>query len=290
VDDLAEEFGIDQTGGPAPGEDPATAQPDYNIAPAKLAPVVLERRPRTEGRTADPQDLSVADSVADSGAGAGDCTPDAVRWLRLFRWGLVPSWAKDLSVGNRMINARAETLLERPAYKRAALSRRCLVPADGWYEWQKSPTETDAKGRPRKQPFFMHPFAGGSIAMAGVFELWRNPAAHPDGPVTWLATYAVITTAAEPGLDMIHDRMPLVLPRDRWDAWLDPGLRDPDAVRALLQPPVTGRFLATAVTTRVNTVSNNGPQLLEPVPADRLRGVVDPVTGKLVGGGDGALF
>jgi hypothetical protein len=78
--------------------------------------------------------------------------------------------------------------------------------------------------------------------------------------------------------------MPLVLPRDRWDAWLDPGLRDPDAVRALLQPPVTGRFLATAVTTRVNTVSNNGPQLLEPVPADQLRGVVDPATGELIGG------
>lgn len=313
ADDLTEEFEVDATGGQGPGEDPVAAQPDYNVAPTKLAPVVLERRPRVDGETKDGEDpaAGVADaegeptadaaieSVADleppgrarRGAGAAPgANGDAVRWLRLLTWGLVPSWAKDRSVGNRMINARAETLLDRPAYKRAALSRRCLVPADGWYEWQKSPTETDAKGKPRKQPFFMHPVAGGPIAIAGIYELWRNPELHPDDPAAWLTTYAVITTGAEPGLDVIHDRMPLVLPRDRWDDWLDPDLRDPDAVRALLQPPVPGRFFATAVTNRVNAVSNNGPQLVEPAPPESLRGVVDPQTGELIGGGDGSLF
>jgi putative SOS response-associated peptidase YedK len=329
--DLVEEFEVDQTGDQtgdqAPGEDPAEVRPDYNVAPTKLAPVVLERRPRVDGGTKDGGDPpagatdadgeATADAALDAGSESGPgpgfgpgpgsgqsgragraqragrimaADGDPVRRLRLLIWGLVPSWAKDRSIGNRMINARAETLLEKPAYKRAALSRRCLVPADGWYEWQKSPTETDAKGKPRKQPFFMHPVAEGPIAIAGVYELWRNPELHPDDPSAWLATYAVITTDAEPGLDVIHDRMPLVLPRDRWDDWLNPDLRDPDAVRALLQPPVPGRFLATAVTNRVNSVSNNGPQLIEAAPVESLRGVVDPATGELIGGGDGSLF
>ncbi|HET9657306.1 MAG TPA: SOS response-associated peptidase [Kineosporiaceae bacterium] len=313
ADDLVEEFEVDATGGQAPGEDPVAAQADYNVAPTKLAPVVLERRPRDEGGTREPVEDPAAQAVDADGeptaeaalelaalelAGTDPGQPgsapagpgEPVRWLRLLTWGLVPSWAKDRAIGNRMINARAETLLDKPAYKRAALSRRCLVPADGWYEWQASPVEKDAKGKPRKQPFFLHPVAGGPIAIAGVYELWRNPELHPDDPAAWLATYAVITADAEPGLDVVHDRMPLVLPRDRWDDWLDPELRDPDAVRALLQPPVPGRFLATPVTQRVNSVTNNGPQLLEPAPLDSLRGVVDPQTGELIGGGDSALF
>jgi putative SOS response-associated peptidase YedK len=318
ADDLAEEFEVDATGGQAPGQDPSAANPDFNVAPTKLAPVVLERRPRDDGDTREPpQDPAAQAADADGeataeaaiaeaesaqevaaaprrpgvvGGGTAGAPGDAVRWLRLLSWGLVPSWAKDRAIGNRMINARAETLLEKPAYKRAALSRRCLVPADGWYEWQASPTEKDAKGRPRKQPFFIHPVADGPIAIAGVYELWRNPELHPDDTAAWLATYAVITTDAEPGLDVIHDRMPLVLPRDRWDDWLDPDQRDADTVRALLQPPVPGRFLATPVTNRVNAVSNNGPQLIEPAPLESLHGVVDPQTGELIGGGDGALF
>ena len=150
---------------------------------------------------------------------------------------------------------------------------------------------SDAKGKPRKQPFFIHPVAEGPIAFAGVYELWRNPAVHPDDPAAWLATYAVITTDAEPGLDVIHDRMPLVLPRDRWDDWLDPQLRDPDAVRALLQPPAPGRFLATAGDDPGQRgAATTGLQLLEPAPTDQLRGVVDPATGELIGGGDCAAL
>jgi putative SOS response-associated peptidase YedK len=281
ADDLAEEFEVDQTGGQGPGENPVNAQPDYNVAPTKLAPVILERlaRPdeqiaRPDGRTGEPEDRAAqatatrtAGVARSSGAGTtAGAHGDVVRWLRLLTWGLVPSWAKDRTVGQRLINARAETLLAKPSYRRAALSRRCLVPADGWYEWQKSPTETDARGRPRKQPFFIHPVADGPIAIAGVYELWRDRAVHPDDPHAWLASYAVITTDAEPGLDVIHDRMPLVLPRDRWDGWLDPELGDLDAVRALLQPPAPGRFLATPVTNLVNSVTHNGPQLIEPAP------------------------
>jgi putative SOS response-associated peptidase YedK len=272
-EELAEEFEVGQTEGEGTGRDPAEGAPDYNVAPTKAAPVVFVRVPRA----ADPTDPPVE-------------TPEPVRWLRLLTWGLVPSWAKDRSIGSRMINARVETLLDKPAYRRAAASRRCLVPADGWYEWQASPTERDAKGRPRKQPFFMAPADGGVCAIAGVYELWRDPTRHADDLDAWLATYAVVTTAAEPGLDVVHDRMPLVLPRDRWDRWLDPDERDADTVRALLSAPEPGRFVATAVSTRVNAVSNNGPELLEAVPGDQLRGVVDPSTGELIGGGDAPLF
>lgn len=298
-EDMVEEFEVEATEGAGPGADPAVAQPDFNVAPTKKAPVVLERVPRapdpTERPDSEPDDpaAGVADDDGDPTADAAVASaeealvdaapPGPVRWLRLLSWGLVPSWAKDRAVGYKMINARAETLLEKPAYKRAALSRRCLVPADGWYEWQVSPSEKDAKGKPRKQPFFMRPVTGGSIAFAGVYELWRDPGLHADDPSAWLATYAIITTAAEPGLDVIHDRMPLVLPADRWDDWLDPAQRDPDAVRALLQPPVAGRFEALPISTKVNNVRSNGPELLEPLPWEDLRGVVDPRTGELLG-------
>ncbi|WP_088287578.1 SOS response-associated peptidase [Kineosporia sp. A_224] len=305
-EDLVEEFEVDATEGPGPGETPDAAAPDYNVAPTKQVPVVLERRPRpvegASGEVADEQAAEASDEdgdvtadaaveqAQDAQADGGTAAAEPVRWLRLLTWGLVPSWAKDRSVGNRMINARVETILDKPGFKRAALTRRCLVPADGWYEWQKSPTETDAKGKPRKQPFFIHPVAQGPIAFAGLYEFWRDPAVHPDDPAAWLTSFTIVTTAAEPGLDVIHDRMPLVLPRDRWDAWLDPGLTDADDVRALVEPPVAGRFLATAVSTRVNAVGNNGAELLEAVPVADLRGVVDPATGELIGGGSAPLF
>ncbi len=280
-EDLAEDFDVEFITGPGPGLDP-TAPPgrsgeegagapavDYNVAPTKSAPVVLVRAPRAPADGPEPE--------------------QAVRWLRLLTWGLVPSWAKDRSVGQRMINARAETLLDK-TFRRAALGRRCLVPADGWYEWQASPTERDARGRPRKQPFFMAPVIGGSIAFAGVYEFWRDRAAHPDDDDPWLATFSIITTEAEPGLQAVHDRMPLVLPAERWDDWLDPEVQDEDAVRALLVPPVAGRFSAIPVSTRVNSVANNGPELLDELGPDQLRGVLDPNTGELIGGGDVALF
>ncbi|MFP5336230.1 MAG: SOS response-associated peptidase [Actinomycetes bacterium] len=268
-DDLVEEFEVEEV-----ALDPAGAgegaekgvEPDWNVAPTRPHPVVLERAPRGE--------------------------PDAAprRQLRLLTWGLVPSWAKDPSIGNTMINARAESLLDKPAYRRAAATRRCLVPADGWYEWQASPVAKDAKGKPRKQPFFIRPEDGSVVAFAGVYELWRDPTRDADDPFAWLATYAIVTTDAEPGLDRIHDRMPLVLPRDRWADWLDPVVTEPDDVRGLLAPGPPGRFVAVPVSPQVNNVRNNGPQLVEPLAVDDLVGVVDPVTGEVLGGQGESLF
>jgi putative SOS response-associated peptidase YedK len=183
-----------------------------------------------------------------------------------------------------MINARADSLLEKPAYRRAACARRCLVPADGWYEWQKSPTAKDEKGRPRRQPFFTRLADGERMAFAGIYEFWRDDSRPDDDPLAWLTTYAIVTTDAERGLDLLHDRMPFVLPRDRWDRWLDPAVTDPEEVRSLLEPVPPGRFEAYPVSRRVGNVRNTGPDLLDPAPVGELDGVLDPATGELIGG------
>ena len=303
-------------------DDPRAGEPHYNVAPTDTVPVVLERMavppkepdeqsPMPEHLPDDvPEDEAPARSVQDEAdalisaalmhqePGASISAMDEeesearpVRQLRPLRWGLVPSWSKNASGGARMINARLETLLEKGAFKKAALSRRCLVPADGWYEWQVSPTARDAKGRPRKQPFFMSLAEGGGLALAGIYEFWRDADLHPDDPADWLVTFAVITTAAEPGLDTVHDRMPLVLPPERWKDWLDPAVKDAATVHDLAAGLPAGRFTALPITSRVNSVRNEGPELLEPAPADSLVGVVDPATGELLGGpGTDSLF
>lgn len=218
--DLAASFGI--------GTDAVDEglSPDYNVAPTKEVFAVVERPPR-EDKEAPP-----------------------VRQLRIAKWGLVPSWAKDPSIGSRLINARVETLTEKPAFKKAFRARRCLLPADGYFEWWGE------KGH--KQPFFIHPKDGGVMAMAGLYEFWKAP----DG--AWLFTVTVITTAAEDALGHIHDRMPMLVEPDRWDSWLDP-LHDPDGLSGLLVPAAPGLLDATPVSTRVNNVANNGPELLTPV-------------------------
>lgn len=241
-------------------QQPPPGEPDTNVAPSKQAPVVLTRAPRD---------------------GDEDAAP--VRQLRLLTWGLVPSWAKDPSVGARMTNARAETVLDKPAFARAATRRRCLVPVTGWYEWQQSPVATDARGRPRKQPFFVTRADGAPLALAGLYEFWKAPDDPAEDPLSWVVSYTVITTAAEPGLDRIHDRQPVVLDRDRWADWLDPATTDPDAVRELAQSPGAGRFVTWPVGTAVNATRNNGAALLEPVSPQSLDGVVDPTTGEVLG-------
>lgn len=242
-------------------QDPPAGTPDYNMSPTKQAPVVLTRAPRGTDAGADP-----------------------VRQLRLLSWGLVPAWAKDPKVGMRMTNARSETLLDKPAFAKAARSRRCLVPAAGWYEWQVSPVAKDAKGKPRKQPFFLHRGDGGLLGFAGLYEFWKDPAAAEEDPDRWLVSFTILTTSAEPGLDRVHDRQPVVLEPEAWEDWLDPGQTDPDAVRALLEPPGAGRFEAYPISTAVNTTRNNGAHLLEPLPEDQLVGVVNPATGEVLGG------
>jgi putative SOS response-associated peptidase YedK len=265
-EDLVEEFDVDEdrTGERVRSilvtpQNPPAGQPDFNMAPTKAAPVVLTR------------------------AGRGDPDAEPTRQLRLLTWGLVPSWSRDVKVGLRMTNARSESLLGKSSFARAAASRRCLVPADGWYEWQVSPTAVDAKGKPRKQPFFIHRSDGGPMAMAGLYEFWRDRSLAEDDPDAWLATYTIITTAAEPGLDRIHDRQPLVLERADWDDWLDPTATDLARVKAHLEFSGTGRFDAYPVSTAVNYSRNNGAQLLVPLARSDLLGVVDPTTGEIIG-------
>ena len=273
-DELVEEFDVDEdhTSDPARSvlvkpQDPPAATPDWNMAPSKLAPVVLTRRPREAGE-----------------AGEAGEQAEPVRQLRLLTWGLVPSWAKDVKVGLRMVNARAESVLGKGAFAKAAISRRCIVPADGWYEWQVSPVAKDAKGKPRKQPFFVHRADGAPVGFAGLYEFWRDRSLPDDDPDAWLTSFTIITTDADPGLDRIHDRQPLVLERDQWAEWLDPGEQDPETVRRLLAFSAPGRFVAHPVGRAVGATRNNGPSLIEPVPESELEGVVDPMTGEVIGG------
>jgi putative SOS response-associated peptidase YedK len=180
----------------------------------------------------------------------------------------VPSWAKDPSIGNKMINARAETLAEKPSYKRALASRRCLLPADGFYEWQAPPegTLTAAGKKPPKQPFFLHPADGTGLAMAGLYEWWRDKEIEDDDdPRAWLLSTTIITTAARDNVGQIHDRMPIaVLPEQR-AAWLDPQTPGPEVLAELLAPTPGGFWDIYPVSTAVNSVRNQGPDLVNPI-------------------------
>jgi putative SOS response-associated peptidase YedK len=218
-------------------------RPDYNVAPTKPVYAVMSRVSRTN--------------------------PDsrAVRQLRVVRWGLVPAWAKDPSIGSKMINARVETVAEKPSFRKAFAERRCLLPADGYFEWAvlnetKTVKTADTPKKPRKQPYFIRPADGGIMAMAGLYEFWRDRSRADDDPLAWLVTCAVITTSAEDELGTIHDRMPMLIEHDRWDEWLDPGV--PDAGEFLI-PAISTKLKAYPVSTAVNSVRNNGPELLEPM-------------------------
>ncbi|HXR41434.1 MAG TPA: SOS response-associated peptidase [Acidothermaceae bacterium] len=234
-DDLVEEFGIDRV---AVEEQLA---PNYNVAPTDPVYAVVERIDK-ENKQQPPQ-----------------------RQLRVVRWGLVPSWAKDPKIGSRLINARAETLAEKPAFRKAFASRRCLLPADGYYEWyaDDGATDTPKKGA-KKQPFFIHNRGGGIVPMAGLYEFWRDADA-PEGSDPWLWSCTVITTEAADDLGRIHDRMPMLVEPQNWDKWLDPRIDDQDVLQQLLVPAAPGRLEAYAVSTEVNDVRNNGPELIAPV-------------------------
>jgi putative SOS response-associated peptidase YedK len=178
------------------------------------------------------------------------------RQLRTARWGLVPSWAKDTSIGARMINARSETVLEKPAFRKAAARRRALVPMDGYYEWQ--PQEHGPK-----TPFFLH--ADAPLAAAGLYELWRDPARAADDPLRWLWSVTVITRPATDSLGHIHDRCPVLLPADRWDDWLDPSITAADEVGAMLVHVPEPHLVPREVSRAVGNVANDGPHLVDPV-------------------------
>ncbi|WP_210440406.1 SOS response-associated peptidase [Nocardioides xinjiangensis] len=236
-DDLVEEFEVVES---------RIAEPlaaDYNVAPTKEVYAVVERPASRE-------------------PAARDAAPQ--RQLRVLRWGLVPSWAKDPSIGNRMINARMETVAEKPAFRKAFATRRALLPADGYFEWYPT-SQTDAKGKPVKQPFFIRPRDGGVLAMAGLYEIWRDPTRAEDDPDRFRWTCTVLTTQAEDSLGHIHDRMPLMVERERWQQWLDPSV---PGDTSLLVPAAPGRLEAYPVARLVSNVRNNGPELVEPLPVE----------------------
>jgi putative SOS response-associated peptidase YedK len=200
-------------------------EPSYNVAPTNEVYVVLET--------------------------------GAVRRLEPMRWGLVPFWAKDPSVGSKMINARAEGLATKNAYKRAFQRKRCIIPADGFYEWAKVP------GQKAKQPMYIHRPDGDRFAFAGLWEAWRNPDKPDDPP---LRTCTIITTSANDAITPIHDRMPVMLPPDKWNTWLDNEQEDLELLGTLLVPAPPSIITMHPVSIDVNRVSNKGASLIDPLP------------------------
>lgn len=227
---LAAEFdAVDAAG------DEAASHCDFNVAPTKPVLAVVTRHPRDEEGTPDPDRTE--------------------RSIRVMRWGLVPHWAKDPSVGSRLINARAESAADKPAFRTSVARHRCLLPADGWFEWQRDGT--------RKQPYFITPRNGAGVALAGLWATWRSRDAEPGEPP--LVTCAVITTDAVGPFTAIHARMPLVLHPDAWTAWLDPDSEDPGELLRRSPDWLADGIELRPVSPAVNKVRNNGPELIERV-------------------------
>lgn len=195
--------------------------PRYNIAPSQQAPIIFD-----DGESGE-------------------------RRMRLFTWGLVPFWADDPSIGNRMVNARADSVANKPAYRAAARYRRCLVPADGFYEW----LDTDGA----KQPYRFVPTEQRPIAFAGLYEHWQGEG----GEV--IDSYTIITTDANKTLAAVHHRMPVILKPESYDRWLDPATQRADAVTDLLTPAREDLLEGYPVSRRVNRPSEDDEGLIEPV-------------------------
>ena len=197
---------------------PPNLSPRYNIAPSQPVPAILNRAPRE---------------------------------LQFVRWGLIPSWAKDPTIGYRMINARAETIAEKPAFRRPLQRQRCLIPADGFYEWQRLDT--------RKIPHWITLTSGEVFAFAGLWDTWTDPKTN-----TAMTSCTIITTAPNRLLASIHDRMPVILPRESEATWLSDGL-SPEQACALLKPYSATQMKASPVSTLVNSPSNDTPDVLKAV-------------------------
>jgi putative SOS response-associated peptidase YedK len=198
--------------------------PSYNVAPSQEIPVIVHH--------------------ADA------------RQIEKRRWGLVPFWARDASIGSRMINARVETLISKPAFKAALKHRRCLIPADGFYEWQ---------GRAgQKQPYYLCLPSGGPFAFAGLYELWEDKQA-PAGAGPYQSC-TIITTEASDSVKDIHHRMPLIPKPEAYDAWLDPENKDPGRLEELLRTRSVRELKRYPVSKRVNRVENDSSECLEPLP------------------------
>jgi putative SOS response-associated peptidase YedK len=233
--------------------------PDYNVAPTTDIAAVVARH--AESGEHDPQRAGAQRLGVDG---------PVTRRIRLMRWGLLPPWAKagpdDASPakGSQLINARAETVTTSPAYRTAAQHKRCLIPMDGYYEWKPN-AENPKRGR--KTPYYFYRPDGVPLMMAGLWSVWR-----PDRTSPALLSCTVITTDAVGEFAAVHDRMPLSLAPADWDRWLDP---DAPAPADLLAPaPELGPIAMREVSTLVNNVANNGPELIEPLDRVRIRPAV----------------
>jgi len=211
--DIAEKFLLD--------EEPSV-EPRYNIAPTQMAGAVR----------IDPE--------------------TGTRRFVVLKWGLVPFWAKEKSIGSRLINARAESVAEKPAFRAAFKYRRCLVPANGFYEWKKL--------KARKQPYLISAGDEGLIAFAGLWEHWESP----EGEI--IESFTILTTDANEAVSDIHDRMPVILPEEDHDVWLDHTITKPDRLVPLLRPYPAADTRIRPVSSQVNKAAAEGPGLIEKVP------------------------
>jgi putative SOS response-associated peptidase YedK len=190
------------------------------------------------------QDVVVVRADADTGRRAAS----------MMRWGLLPSWTKQIASGPPMINARSETLAEKPAFRTALRSRRCLIPADGFYEWQLMP----GGGKGKKQPYYIHRPDGNPFAFAGLWETWKNP----DSQLV-IESCTIVTTAANAALASLHDRMPVILAPNDYSLWLDAKVKEPAKLQHFLAPCGDDELVAEPVSTRVNRVANDDPRCIE---------------------------
>ncbi len=232
--DLADELAIAEI-----AEDARLLPPSWNVAPTDPVRIVVER--------------------------AAKGSTEVSRSMQLARWGLVPSWSKDPSGGARMINARSESLVDKPAFAKPFKARRCLVLADGYYEWRKLSLPASGSKKVPKQPYWIHPAGPGVAAFAGLYEFWRNPAASESDPDRWLVSTTVVTRPASDDMAAIHDRMPLVLPPDAWNRWLDPTVSDATDLLEIDNLPLATLPVGDAV----GSVRNDGPSLIEADPEPR---------------------
>jgi putative SOS response-associated peptidase YedK len=206
-------------------------KPRYNIAPTQQAPIIR------------------------AAPGRGDGGDECRRRLDFLHWGLIPSWAKDPTIGARMINARSETAGEKPAFRSALRRRRCLIPADAFYEWQKR-----AGG---KQPYCIRMRDGRPFAFAGLWERWRPPEGEGE-EIEPIESFTILTTTANALMKSIHDRMPVIIPREAYELWLDEEVEDPAELAKLLAPISGGLLEAFAISRRINSPRNDDPACLEP--------------------------
>lgn len=201
-------------------------QPRYNIAPTQLAPIVRVS--------------------AESGG----------RKLAMHKWGLIPNWAKDPTVGNRMINARAETAAEKPAFRDAMKRQRCLVPCTGFYEWKAL---DPAAKKPAKQPYYIRQRDDGVFAFAGLWDRWRSPEGEE------IDSFTILTTEPNELMRNLHDRMPVIIPRQKYGVWLDTQLQDVEPLVPLLRPYPAGELVAQPVSNRVNNPRFDDPSCIQAV-------------------------